>query len=673
MAKVSSEELLNEAKEFFQLYKKEIGKYAKEGKKTVFISFQDILSHSHQLSEILLQEPEETMRILELALEESGLINQGRIRFLDMPNTQKILIKEIRSKHLGQLIMIEGLIRQASDVRPQVVNAKFECPNCGSNISVLQIDRNFREPTRCSCGRKGGFRLLSKDMVDAQRIVVEEALDQLTGSEQPRRISVFLKEDLVEPKMAEKTTPGSRVKIIGVLKEIPVPLRTGAISTRFDLAIEANNIIPLEESFNEIKISEEDEKQIRELANDPKLFIKLRNGIAPSVLGYEEVKDALILQLLGGVKRKRSDGNFNRGDIHILLVGDPGVAKSVMLKFVSNIAPKGRYVSGKSVTAAGMTATVVKDEFLKGWSLEAGAMVLSHKGLCSIDEIGQMSEEDRSAMHEAMEQQTVSISKANVQATLKCETSVLAAGNPKFGRFDIYQPLGQQINIDAPLLSRFDLIFVLKDLPERSKDEAIANHVLRERKEGGNPLLRERVDLDLFRKYIAYAKQHIKPELTEKAIEEIKKFYVELRNQPTVSNDLVKPIPITARQLEALIRLSEARAKARLSNKITKEDAIRSIEILKYCLMQIGFDYETKQFDIDKLSTGITASKKNKILLVKEAIVRLESRLGKLIPIEELSNELSEKIDNETVEEIVDQLALAGDLFKPKRGYIQRM
>ena len=668
----TSEDLITEAKEFFESYKSEIGRFAKEGKKTVQISFQDLSAHSHELSELLMQQPEETVRLLELALEESGLIANGRIRLLDLPLTQTIKVREIRAKHLGQMILIEGLIRQSSDVRPQVVNAKFECPNCGSVISVLQIDKNFREPTRCSCGRKGGFKLLSKDMVDAQRIVIEEPADQLTGSEQPRRLSVFLKEDLVEPRMAEKTTPGSRVKVIGVLKEVPMQLKTGSISTRFDIALEANNILPLEETFSEIRISEEDERQIKELASDPQLFMKLRNSIAPSVLGMDEVKEALILQLFGGVRRIKSDGGFTRGDMHLLLVGDPGVAKSVLLKFISRIAPKGRYVSGKSASAAGMTATVVKDEFLKGWSLEAGAMVLAHKGLCAIDEIEDMAEEDRSAMHEAMEQQTVSISKANVQATLKAETSVLAAGNPKFGRFDLYQPIGQQINIDVALLTRFDLIFILKDLPERGKDEAIAAHVLNERRPDNNVSGRKLIEPELLRKYLAYAKQSVIPELTDKAVEEIKRFYVDLRNMPTVSSDLVKPIPVTARQLEALIRLSEAHARARLSKKISREDAMRAIEILKYCLMQIGFDQETKQFDIDKIS-GVTASQKNKILLVKEAITRLESRLGKLIPIEELSKELGDKLDNEAIEEVVEKLAIAGDIFKPKRGFIQRM
>jgi len=664
------EDLINQAKEFFEYYKKELGKFAREGKKSAIISFHDLASFSHEFAEHLLHNPEEMIQVLEVALEETGIISKARVRFSDMPDSQCIKIREIRAKHLGQFININGIVRQASEIRPQVVNAKFECPSCGTIISVLQVDKNFREPSRCGCGRKGGFKLINKDMVDVQRVVIEESPEDLSGGEQPRRINVFLKEDLVEPIMEERTTPGSKVNIIGVLKEVPVPLRTGAISVRFDLAVEANNVTPLEESLLMLEINEEDEKQIKELSTDPDLYKKTRDSIAPSVFGYEEIKEALFLQLLGGVRRQKSDGHFSRGDIHVLLVGDPGVAKSVILKFMSSIAPKGRYISGRSTTAAGLTATVIKDEFLRGWSLEAGVMVLAHKGLAAIDELEDMDEKDRSAMHEAMEQQTVSISKANVQATLRSETSVLAAGNPKFGRFDLYQPIAQQINIDPALLTRFDLIFVLKDLPERSKDEAIATHILLERRRSA---AKAPLDSEFLRKYIAYAKKHIQPELTDMAVDEIRKFYVDLRNTPNVSEDLVKPIPITARQLEALIRMAEANARARLSKKVTREDAKKATGLLKYCLMQVGFDYESNTIDIDKISTGITASQKSKIIMVREAILRMESRFGKLIPVEELAKELAEKVDPETVEDSILKLKTAGDIFEPKRGFIQRI
>ena len=424
---IKTEDLLIEAKNFFDQYKKEIGRSVREGKEVIYLDFEDLSSFSPILTDQLLSNPDDIIQTLELALSESGLVKNPRVRFNTLTEMQMVKIRDLRAKHLNSFLELEGIVRQSSEVRPQVVNARFECPSCGTVLSVLQIERKFREPSRCSCGRKGGFKLLSKDMVDAQRIVIEESPESLTGGEQPRRMQVFLKEDLVEPKMEERTTPGSRVKILGVLKEIPVPTSTGGMQTRFDLAVEANNIIPLEESFEDLDITEEDENQIQELAVDPKVFEKFTQSIAPSIYGHDEIKQSLVLQLFGGVKKIKSDGGRIRGDIHILLVGDPGVAKSQMLKFISDIAPKGRYLVGRGASGAGITATVVRDEFMKGWSLEAGAMVLSNKGIVCIDEIYKMDQHDRSAMHEALEQQTVTISKANIQATLRAQTSVLAS------------------------------------------------------------------------------------------------------------------------------------------------------------------------------------------------------------------------------------------------------
>ena len=405
LSKSKNEELLIEAKKFFDFHKKELGASLRKAGNVIYLDFMKLTEFSNKLSDEILVNPEETLRLIELAIEESGLVSNVRVRLFNLSESQSLKVRNIRSKHLNELIVIEGIIRQASDVRPQVVNAKFECPSCGTIISVLQIEKKFREPTRCSCGRRGGFRLINKSMVDTQRLIVEESPESLSGGEQPKRIDIFVKEDLVEPHMEEKTTPGSKVKVIGILKEVPVPLSTGGLSTRFQLAIEANNLIPLEETFEELDINEEDERQILELSQDPNIFEKLAKSIAPSVWGYEEIKKSLVLQLFGGVKKINANGSRNRGDIHILLVGDPGVAKSVTLIFMAEISPKGRYVVGKSASGAGLTATVVRDEYLRGWSLEAGAMVLSNHGLVCIDELEKMDPQDRSAMHEAMEQQ----------------------------------------------------------------------------------------------------------------------------------------------------------------------------------------------------------------------------------------------------------------------------
>jgi replicative DNA helicase Mcm len=594
--------------------------------------------------------------------------NDARVRFVSISGQQELFIRNIRSKHLGKMIGIEGIVRQASEVRPLVTNAKFECPSCGTIISVLQLEKKFKEPSRCSCGRRGGFREIAKDMVDAQVLMVEECSENLHGGEQPKRMTVFLKEDLVDPNMEMRTTPGSRVKVIGILKEIAITTGSGAVLTRFDLAVESNNVIPMEESFEDIDITDEDERAIRELAADPKLIKRMTDSIAPSIWGHKNVKQALAFQLFGGVKKTRSDGTRMRGDVHILLVGDPGVAKSVMLGFIAGVAPKARYVSGKSATGAGLTATVVKDDILKGWGLEAGAMVLANKGIVCIDEFDKMDDEDRSTMHEAMEQQTVTISKATVQATLRSQTSVLAAANPKFGRFDPLQSIPKQVNLVPSLLSRFDVIFIMRDIPTREDDEAIANHVLMEHKQG---VVHDVIDNDLLKKYASYAKQKINPTLTDEAINAIREFYVGLRNMPQVGNGPSKPIPIGARQLEAMVRLAEAHARMHLSKVVSKKDAIAAIELTKSYLLQVGYDEKTKSFDVDKI-TGGGASKRNNITKIKDTIKELNmANNGKGAKLEDVVQVLKDSIKEEEIEEIIGQLKKTGDIFYPTKGSVK--
>ncbi|MCW8965215.1 MAG: minichromosome maintenance protein MCM [Candidatus Pacearchaeota archaeon] len=665
-----NEELLIDAKNFFDAHKRQMGDSLRSGDGVIFINFMDLTEFSNKLSDEILANPEETLRIIEQAIEQSGLISDVRVRLYNLPKANEVKIRNIRSKHLNEMIMIEGIIRQASDVRPQVVNAKFECPSCGTVISVLQMEKKFREPSRCSCGRRGGFKLISKEMVDTQRLVVEESPENLTGGEQPKRIDTFVKEDLVEPRMEEKTTPGARVKIIGVLKEVPVPLSTGGMSTRFALAIEVNNIIPMEETFEELDINDEDERQILELSEDPEVFEKLAKSISPSVWGYEEIKRSLVLQLFGGVQKTRPNGAKNRGDIHILMIGDPGVAKSVTLGFMADISPKGRYVVGKSASGAGLTATVVRDEYLKGWSLEAGAMVLANKGLVCIDELEKMDPQDRSAMHEAMEQQTVTISKANVQASLRSETSVLAAANPKFGRFDPYQSIAQQIDLPPTLINRFDIIFTMRDIPDKENDMKVANHVLTEHMKEGNQMF---IDRDLFRKYVAYAKQRIKPVLSEEAARIISEFYVNLRNKPVSSDSAMRPIPISARQLQALVRMSEAAAKLRLSKDVSVADAEKAIEIMKYYLMQVGYDYESKTFDIDKVTNKMSHSKMNKIFVVKEVITALSKKFENKIPVEEIKKDIGDKMSEDEIDEALNKLIGGNEIYRPGRGFVGKL
>ncbi len=542
---------------------------------------------------------------------------------------------------------------------------------CGNVMNVLQLEGTFKEPTRCGCGRKGKFVMLDKELVDAQGIVLEEASENLEGGEQPKRMNVLLTGDLVSPLSEKKTAPGSKIKVIGVVKEVPIISKSGAKSTRFDLMIDANFVKPTEDTFQEVQISDEEEKQILEISNDPKGYDKLINSIAPSIYGYEKVKESLLLQLMGGVRKIRSDKVVSRGDIHILLLGDPGSGKSAMLKRVTQIAPKGRYVSGKGVSGAGLTASVVRDEFLRGWALEAGAMVLSSDGVVCIDELDKMSHEDRAAMHESLENQTVSISKANIQATLISRTTVLAAANPKFGRFDPYGIIADQIDLPPTLINRFDLIFPIKDIPEETRDEKMAKHILtlHQAPDSNEP----EIPTEILRKYVAYARQRINPILTEGALEEIKDFYLKMRRSGG-SEGGIRAVPISARQLEALVRLSEASAKARLDGRVTRKDAKKAVELLDYCLMQIGFDKETGKIDIDRITTGIAASQRSVINTVLDVIKELETKLGKSIPIEEVLNEAKLKgVDETHAEEALERLKRSGDVFEPRRGFISKI
>ncbi|MBI2541131.1 minichromosome maintenance protein MCM [Candidatus Woesearchaeota archaeon] len=646
---------------------------ARKGHKFLLIDFADLSKYDPDLAGELLEMPEETIKAIEKSIEQfdiDGLTN-FKIRFHNLPQSQHIMIRDIRSKHLNKLFYVDGIIKRKSDVRPQVTSARFECPVCGNIMNVLQLEGTFREPTRCGCGRKGKFVMLDKEMVDAQGIVIEEAHENLEGGEQPKRINVLLTDDLVSPLSEKRTSPGSKVEVIGIVKEVPIISKSGAKSTKLDLMVDANYVQPTEDTFYEVEISEEEEKEIIEIANDPKGYDKLVNSMAPSIYGYEKIKEALLLQLMGGVRKVRSDKIVSRGDMHILLVGDPGAGKSALLKRITHIAPKGRYVSGKGISGAGITAAVVRDEFLGGWALEAGAMVLSSDGLVCVDELDKMSSDDRAAMHEALENQTVSISKANIQATLIARTTVLAAANPKFGRFDPYGIIADQIDLPPTLINRFDLIFPIKDLPEDARDERMAKHILtlHQRPDVNEPEIRT----ELLRKFVAYARQKIVPKLTDGALEEIKEFYLKMRKSGGGEGG-IKTIPISARQLEALVRLSEASAKSRLDDRVTRKDAKKAIELLDYCLMQVGFDKETGKIDIDRIATGITASSRSHILILKDIIGELESKHGKAIPIEEVVTEAKNKgLDEDKVEEAVERLKRAGDIYEPRRGFVSRI
>ncbi|MEM7828385.1 MAG: minichromosome maintenance protein MCM, partial [Candidatus Aenigmatarchaeota archaeon] len=358
-----------------------------------------------------------------------------------------------------------------------------------------------------------------------------------------------------------------------------------------------------------------------------------------------------------------------RGNIHILLIGDPASGKSQLMKLVPSIVPRGKYVSGKGVTTAGLTATVSKDEqFMGGWVVEAGAIVLANKGLLSVDEFEKMSADDQVAMHEALEQGSVSIAKASIVTTLPAQTSVLAGGNPKFGRFDPYMPIAKQITIPDTLLGRFDLKFVLKDIPNPEEDAKVVEHIFKARTESKETL--PILEPSLIRKYIAYTRERCKPEHTKETQELLKNFYVETRRK---AQSLGAPIPITLRQFEALLRLSEASAKIQLQDHVRKEDALRAIRLMEFSLKQLGCEPGTNVIDVDR-TEGITTSTERAAIRVILDIINNLSKKKKEIPVHEvIENAEKEGIDKDKAEEAIEKLKRDGTLFEPSPKFLQKV
>ena len=319
-----------------------------------------------------------------------------------------------------------------------------------------------------------------KKMLETIGVRSVDDLFEATTGEKPGEVNVDTRDELTSPKLQRKTDPGSRLVITGTLNEIHKE-KQGRRTKKLDMVLEASWVETIETEFEDLEISEVDKAKILELGADPRIFERLVRSMAPSMYGLEDIKEAIILQLFGGVPTLLPDTTRIRGDIHILMVGDPSAGKTQLLKLVSKIVPRGRYVSGKGVSGAGLTATVMKDEEFGGWVLEAGAIVLANKGTVCIDEFDKVSKEDLVNLHECMSTQTVSIAKATIQAVLPAQTALIAAANPKLSRFDPYKSVAEQIDIPDTLMSRFDLKFTLKDVPDKEKDLKLVDHVIKTR------------------------------------------------------------------------------------------------------------------------------------------------------------------------------------------------
>jgi replicative DNA helicase Mcm len=669
---MKKDEIIDKFSEFLRdNYYKELALVVTEGKKSLNVDFSLVDKFDPELTDAILEKPEETIEWVEESVEEIDLPQKGKlnIRFFNTPDNTKVRIRNIRAEHIGKLLCVDGIVKRASEVRPEVSEVVFECPDCSKKIIVLQTEKEktITSPGRCDCGCRRGFKQVGQRLYDARWIAIEEPFEITTG-ERPSEIMVYLKEDLTSPRMRNRTDPGNRIKVTGILKEIPRRNERGKKTRQMEILLDANNVEGVEIEWEELDMDPEEEKKIKRLAKDPDIYNKLIASLAPSMYGMEDVKLAIMFQLFSGEPKLLKDGTKIRGNIHILLVGDPAAGKSQLMQLTSKLMPRGKYVSGTGVTGPGLTATVVKDEqFLGGWVLEAGALIMSNRSICAIDEFTKVAPQDIVALQEAMSMETVSIAKASIVATLPAQTAILAGGNPKLGRFDPYIPIREQISLDDVMLSRFDLKFALRDVPNPEFDTKMVEHIIRMRhfkEEEAKPIIEQ----DLLRKYVSYSRSYIHPVLTKEAAEVLKDFYLKMRAKAGGE----APVSITLRQYESLIRLAEASAKIRLSNKVEMEDAERSIRLMKVSLRQFGFDPETGMIDIDRAEGSMTSSQRSKIRIVLDVIDELTKIIGKTIPVEEIARRAREE-GVEGIDEILKGMKNEGLVFEPRSGFIQKI
>jgi len=1095
MARADDTELIDKFEEFYRsYYRNEIGELAQKypsEQKSLYVDWQDLYRFDPDLADDFRNKPEqlreyaeEALRLYDLPVDVS--LGQAHIRVTGLPESTDI--RAIRSDHRGMLITVKGIIRKATDVRPKITTAAFECQRCGTLSRIPQQTGDFQEPHECQgCERQGPFRINydQSEFIDAQKLRVQESPEGLRGGETPQNIDVNIEDDITG-----HVTAGDHVAVTGILK-LEQQGNDREKSAMFDVYMDGLTVEIEDEQFEDMDITEEDKKEIVELSNQPDIYDQMEGAIAPSIYGYEKEKRAMAFQLFSGVTKHLPDGSRTRGDVHMLLIGDPGTGKSALLQYINNIAPRSVFTSGKGASSAGLTAAAVRDDFGEGqqWTLEAGALVLADQGIAAVDELDKMASDDQSAMHEALEQQSyhpntevllsdgrrvsigdfvdermetdpdavvdgvdceiltvndvgihtvdletntttktdvdrvsrheapdefvrvefsngrsvtvtpdhpmfvgsdtadsidsepiagdsigtieaqhieegafvpaprklpnstaaveltpeahvgkekditlpetlspelgeilgfliaeghsyagsaheigfsnqderlldrmarliesvfgmestdttheagtvtkrwistklyrwfesnfpelmetarnkripsavlgaseeiirrflvgafagdggveseamsfstasdglaqdyadalskigvasrihysaaedswktyvmgdsaerfvekvveaaddrhekgnagqdsladrtelryyrvtnvetvpnegehecewvydvtveptntfvsqgvvlhnsISVSKAGINATLKSRCSLLGAANPTYGRFDQYEPIGEQIDLDPPLISRFDLIFTVTDKPDAEKDAELAEHILQtnyagelnthrtetstsnytqEEVEQVTDEVAPTIEPELLQKYVAYAKRNCFPTMTEDAKAEIQDFYVDLRAEGAEED---APVPVTARKLEALVRLAEASARVRLSDSVEKEDAMRAVDIAEHCLKEIGMDPETGELDADVVETGTTKSQRDRIKSIKHLISTIEEEYDEGAPIDVVIERAEEEgMETTKAEHEIDKLKQKGEVYEPKTDHLR--
>ena len=606
------------------IYEDRIRNMCAANQSTLEISYEHLMKHEAILAIWLVDAPRDMLDVLNEAatrqtmrmFKSYGAIHDEiHVRIAELPIIDSL--RGLRRTHLDRLVRVNGVVTRRSSVYPQLKLAYYDCTKCREVLGPYRIDESsilsssgpdgsakdaatLHQPSSCSgCDGAGPFRLNATrtQYRNYQRINLQETPGSVPPGRVPRTKEVILTNDLID-----SARPGEEVEITGIFSHsYDYNLTQKSGFPVFSTFIAANHVRRKEDAAASSNLSEADKAQILELARDPKIGERIVESIAPSIYGHRHVKMALAMSLFGAVPKNISDKHRIRGDINVLLLGDPGTAKSQMLKYAESTAPRAVYSTGKGASAVGLTASVHKDPLTKEWTLEGGALVLADRGVCLIDEFDKMNEQDRTSIHEAMEQQSISVSKAGIVTSLQARCSVIAAANPIGGRYDSSCTFSENVELTDPILQRFDLLCVLQDTVDPVADERLASFVTGSHMRSvatseynrGNVVLPEAQNDDstgsgyskakiipqtLLRKYIQYARTNVKPVLRGNTFdqEKIASLYVALRRESATSGG----VPIAVRHIESIMRLAEAHAKMHLRDYVRDDDMDASIAMM---------------------------------------------------------------------------------------------
>jgi DNA replication licensing factor MCM4 len=601
-------------------------------------------------------------------------------------------MRELNPNDIDKLVTVKGIALRSTSIIPDMKVAFFKCNACGHTVAV-EIDRGvISEPTKCPrdvCGQTNSMILIHNrsSFADKQVIKLQETPDLVPDGQTPHSINLCVYDELVDSCRA-----GDRIEVCGIFRSVPVRAnsRQRAIKNLYktyldvvhikkinkkrlgaDVSTLQHEVNEKEQEVEQVrKITPEEIEKIKEVAQRDDLYEVLARSLAPSIYEMDDVKKGILLQMFGGTNKVFKKGGRYRGDINILLCGDPSTSKSQLLQYVHKIAPRGVYTSGKGSSAVGLTAYITRDIDTNQLVLESGALVLSDGGICCIDEFDKMSDSTRSVLHEVMEQQTISIAKAGIITTLNARTSILASANPINSRYDPNLPVTSNIDLPPPLLSRFDLVYLILDKVDEKIDRQLARHLtdmyLEDRPDSvSNNFL---LPIEFLTVYIQYVKENYNPVMSEDGKNELVRSYVELRKLGEDSRASEKRITATTRQLESMIRLSEAHAKMRLSNTVELIDVKEAVRLIKSAIKDYATDPTTGRIDMDMVQTGTTFAQRRVQEDLANELLKIIGENDNFIRFNDLAIKINEtvsfRVENSDISEAIKRLVEEGKVLE---------